>query len=210
MGGLPPRVAEFIESELITKKGFRNSFARDDAVPSRLTENELARVIESRLVRLDDYHGAQRIELTHDVLTGVVREHRDRRLEENRRKKALAELEARVAHERQARKEAAAQHEAALEAEKQRRRSELDRAELRAAKDRERAAREREETAEAHAAVLRKRSRILRSLLVATVVIAVVAIVAAVGAVVLFGQATNSRHQAGSQSADGDRAEADR
>ena len=196
VGGLPPRVAEFIESELITKKGFRNSFARDDAVPSRLTENELARVIESRLVRLDDYHGAQRIELTHDVLTGVVREHRDRRLEENRRKKALAELEARVAHERQARKEAAAQHEAALEAEKQRRRSELDRAELRAAKDRERAAREREETAEAHAAVLRKRSRILRSLLVATVVIAVVAIVAAVGAVVLFGQATNSRHRA--------------
>ena len=114
-----------------------------------------------------------------------------------------------MAHQRQARKEAAAQHEAALEAEKQRRRSELDRAELRAAKDRERAAREREETAEAHAAVLRKRSRILRSLLVATVVIAVVAIVAAVGAVVLFGQATNSRHERkppskkGSQSADG-------
>ena len=51
VGGLPPRVAEFIESELITKKGFRNSFARDDAVPSRLTENELARLIESRLVR---------------------------------------------------------------------------------------------------------------------------------------------------------------
>ena len=196
VGGLPPRVAEFIESELITKKGFRNSFARDDAVPSRLTENELARVIESRLVRLDDYHGAQRIELTHDVLTGVVREHRDRRLEENRRKKALAELEARVAHERQARKEAAAQHEAALEAEKQRRRSELDRAELRAAKDREWAAREREETAEAHAAVLRKRSRNLHRVLVATVVIAVAAIVAAVGAVVLFGQATDSRHQA--------------
>ena len=82
MGGLPPRVAEFIESELITKKGFRNSFAREDAVPSRLTENELARVIESRLVRLDDHYGAQRIELTHDVLTGVVREHRDRRREE--------------------------------------------------------------------------------------------------------------------------------
>ena len=41
-GGLPPRVAEFIESELITRQawGFRNSFARDDAVPSRLTENE--------------------------------------------------------------------------------------------------------------------------------------------------------------------------
>ena len=35
------RVAEFIESELITEKGFRNSYAREDAVPSRLTEDEL-------------------------------------------------------------------------------------------------------------------------------------------------------------------------
>ena len=30
---LPPRVAEFIESELITEKGFRDSYAREDAVP---------------------------------------------------------------------------------------------------------------------------------------------------------------------------------
>ena len=48
-------------------------------MPSRLTEDELARLIGSRLLRLEEHHGAQRIELTHDVLTGVVREHRDRR-----------------------------------------------------------------------------------------------------------------------------------
>ena len=76
---LPPRVADFIESELITEKGFRNSYAREDAVPSRLTEDELARLIGSRLLRLEDRYGTERIELTHDVLTGVVREHRDRR-----------------------------------------------------------------------------------------------------------------------------------
>ena len=87
VGDLPPHVAEFIEAELITEKGFRDSYAREDAVPSHLTDDELAQLIGSRLLRLEDYHGAQRIELTHDVLTGVVREHRDRRLAEKRRQK---------------------------------------------------------------------------------------------------------------------------
>ncbi|WP_204803393.1 hypothetical protein [Mycobacterium riyadhense] len=76
---LPPRVAQFIESELITEKGFRNSYVREDAVPSRLTDDELTRLIGARLLRLEERYGAQRIELTHDVLTGVIREHRDQR-----------------------------------------------------------------------------------------------------------------------------------
>jgi WD40 repeat protein len=95
---LPPRVAEFIESELITEKGFRDSYAREDAVPSRLSEAELTQLISSRLLRLEEYHGAQRIELTHDVLTGVVREHRDRRRAEEE-KSALAQAAERHAAE---------------------------------------------------------------------------------------------------------------
>jgi WD40 repeat protein len=51
------------------------------------------------------------------------------------------------------------------------------------------AAREKQQTAEAHAATLRRRSRILRAVLAATAVIAVIAVVAAVVAVI-------SRHQA--------------
>jgi WD40 repeat protein len=93
---LSPGVAHFIESELITEKGFRNSFAREDAVPSRVTEDELARLIRSRLLRLEERHGAQRIELTHDVLTSVVREHRD-----SRRAREQAEKQASDAAERQ-------------------------------------------------------------------------------------------------------------
>ena len=155
---LPPRVADFIESELITEKGFRNSYAREDAVPLRLTEDELARLIGSRLLRLEERYGAERIELTHDVLTGVVREHRDRRRAEEDRA-------------------------AELEAEKQRQQAELQAAELRAAQERERAARERQETAEAHAAALRRRSRILRAVLAATAVIAVLTLAAAFFAV---------------------------
>ena len=111
---LPPRVADFIESELITEKGFRNSYAREDAVPSRLTEDELARLIGSRLLRLEDHYGAQRIELTHDVLTGVVREHRDRRRAEDEK----AALAARAEQERQALEQAAAQREAELDRER--------------------------------------------------------------------------------------------
>ncbi|WP_067672537.1 nSTAND1 domain-containing NTPase [Nocardia miyunensis] len=86
---LPPRVAHFIESQLITEKGYRNSYAREDAVPSYLTDDELARLIRKRLLRLEERYGAQRIELTHDVLTGVVREHRDKRRAEEE-KAALA------------------------------------------------------------------------------------------------------------------------
>ena len=111
---LPPRVADFIESELITEKGFRDSYAREDAVPSRLTDDELAQLISSRLLRLEDYHGAQRIELTHDVLTGVVREHRDRRRAEEER----AALAARAEQERQALAQAAARREAELDRER--------------------------------------------------------------------------------------------
>ncbi|MGW6728625.1 nSTAND1 domain-containing NTPase [Nocardia sp. NPDC055029] len=114
---LSPRVAEFIESELITEKGFRDSYAREDAVPSRLTGDELDRLIGSRLVRLEEYHGAQRIELTHDVLTGVVREHRDRRRSEVERA-AHAAHAAHAEKEKQALLVAAAQREAELDDER--------------------------------------------------------------------------------------------
>ncbi|MGE3707713.1 MAG: hypothetical protein AB7I13_20755, partial [Vicinamibacterales bacterium] len=110
---LPERVARFIETELITENGFRNSFAREDAVPKHLTEEELGRLIRMRLLRLEERYGAQRIELTHDVLTRAVRDHRDRRrsLEE---REALA---ARADEERRALADAARRREAEREAE---------------------------------------------------------------------------------------------
>ena len=74
-------------------------------MPSRLTDDELARLIHSRLLRLEERYGAQWIELTHDVLTGV-REHRDRRRAEEEK----AALAARAEQERQA----AARREAEL------------------------------------------------------------------------------------------------
>lgn len=113
---LPPRVASFIETELITEKGFRDFYIREDAVPKYLTEEELDRLIELRLLRLEDRDGAQWIELTHDVLTDVVREHRDaRRAEEEREALAAraAELEA-AQRSQQAELAQAHEHAAAL------------------------------------------------------------------------------------------------
>jgi hypothetical protein len=106
---LPPRVARFIESELITEKGFRDSYIREDAVPAHLTDDELTQLIRSRLLRLEDHYGAQRIELTHDVLTGAVREHRDRRLAEEREAELKAEKQ-----RQQAELQAAQRHAGAL------------------------------------------------------------------------------------------------
>ncbi len=116
---LPARVARFIESELITEKGFRDSYIREDAVPAHLTDDELTQLIHSRLLRLEDRYGAQRIELTHDVLTGAVREHRDRRLAEEE-KAALAEAaEQALEREQAAQALAAAEERAKLEAQQQ-------------------------------------------------------------------------------------------
>ncbi|MGD2357205.1 hypothetical protein ACP8WR_13975 [Mycolicibacterium nivoides] len=125
VSGMRPEVAEFIETQLITKTGFRDFEAVEDAVPARLTREELDQLIDSRLVRLAEYHGTQRIELIHDVLTGTVRDHRDRRvaaeelrLAEERKEKEKAALAAAAEQDRQALAQAAQLREAELDRER--------------------------------------------------------------------------------------------
>lgn len=50
---------------------------------------------------MSSHHGAVRIELTHDVLTGVVREHRDRRMAEEEKAALVAVAEAQRESERE-------------------------------------------------------------------------------------------------------------
>jgi hypothetical protein len=83
--GLPESVSRFIETELITENGYRNSFAQEDAVPAYLTREHLNHLIQRRLLRVEERQNTMRIELTHDLLTGTVRQHRDwRRAEEEK------------------------------------------------------------------------------------------------------------------------------
>ncbi|MFV8048274.1 hypothetical protein [Mycobacterium sp. 48b] len=125
VSGMRKEVAEFIEDKLITTTGFRDFEAVEDAVPSRLTRDELDQLIDLRLVRLAEYHGTQRIELIHDVLTGTVRDHRDRRvaaedlrLAEERKEKEKAALAAAAEQDRQALAQAAQLREAELDRER--------------------------------------------------------------------------------------------
>jgi hypothetical protein len=82
-----PRELRFIESELVTSNGLRNSVALDDAIQRyRVRQPVLQRLREERLLHFDDRAlGHQRVELAHDVLCGVVRRSRQIRIAQRRR-----------------------------------------------------------------------------------------------------------------------------
>ena len=82
MEGIDPRVREFVEDQLLTEAGYRDSYAYDDALAlPGVTREAIDRLIGRRLLRLEERSGVLRVELTHDLLTQVAREspHRARR-----------------------------------------------------------------------------------------------------------------------------------
>ena len=80
VAGLDGRVRAFVEDELITDRGFRDSHDWDDALALPGVSGEaLGALIARRLLRVDERLGQRRLELTHDVLTRVVMGSRDRR-----------------------------------------------------------------------------------------------------------------------------------
>ncbi|BCF99824.1 hypothetical protein PPGU19_043930 [Paraburkholderia sp. PGU19] len=75
-----PRVRVFIEDELITDAGHRDSYALEDAlVLPGISRTDIERLVAGRLLRVDERFGVRRLELTHDVLTRVVKDSRDAR-----------------------------------------------------------------------------------------------------------------------------------
>jgi|GEM_PF-2731324 len=97
--GTDPAVRILVEDRLVTVGGHRNSEAWDNAARS-VGEGALQALIRGRLIRRD----RQRIELTHDVLTGVVTQSRDQR-------RAEEEAAAATARERQRAEQAKAEAE---------------------------------------------------------------------------------------------------
>jgi WD40 repeat protein len=72
----------FLEERLITASGFRDSVALENALGVPGIEREAVdRLVARRLLRIEERGGVPRLELTHDVLTGVVRASRDARRE---------------------------------------------------------------------------------------------------------------------------------
>jgi hypothetical protein len=84
-----PEVRFFIEDRLLTRSGFRTSVALEDALAQKgMTQEIIDRLLKRRLLRIEDRLNVRSIELTHDILTPVIRESRDDRLTSEARAEA--------------------------------------------------------------------------------------------------------------------------
>lgn len=90
--GLPDAVHDLVETKLVTAGGHRDSV--DLAVAVAFLESShvsdpsaaLDALIDRRLVNVEEYHGRQRIEITHDLLLEVVRREGESRKTERRQR----------------------------------------------------------------------------------------------------------------------------
>lgn len=80
MTGVPETVRIFIEDKLLTPSGYRDSRPLDDAVQQHgIARAELQRLVERRLLRIEERAGVPRVEISHDRLTGAIQASRDAR-----------------------------------------------------------------------------------------------------------------------------------
>jgi hypothetical protein len=94
----PAGVRQFIEDNLLTESGHRESLAEERVqkglAAAGTPADTLAKLVNRRLLRIEERLDVRRVELTHDVLTGVVRSSRDLRLEREAKDEAERKLAA--------------------------------------------------------------------------------------------------------------------
>ncbi len=99
----PAGVRQFIEDNLLTESGHRESLAEERVqkglAAAGAPPDALATLVNRRLLRIEERLDVRRVELTHDVLTGVVKGSRDVRLEREARDAAERKLAAQRARE---------------------------------------------------------------------------------------------------------------
>ncbi len=99
---------KFIEDEMLTESGFRESLAEERVRKAFAAvgapPDTLAKLVDRRLLRIEERLDVRRVELTHDVLCGVVKASRDLRLEREARDEAERKLAAQRERERATRK----------------------------------------------------------------------------------------------------------
>src|SRR5262249_43373332 len=97
----PSGVRQVIEDHLLTESGFRESLAEERLqklfAAAGAPPGTLATLVNRRLLRIEERLDVRRVELTHDVLCGVVRASRDLRLEREEREA----IERKLAEQRQ-------------------------------------------------------------------------------------------------------------
>jgi len=103
----PAAVRRIIEDELLTESGFRENVAEERLVSSfaaaGAAPGTLATLVNRRLLRIEERLDVRRVELTHDVLCGVVKASRDLRQEREARDRTQKLLEDQRASELAAR-----------------------------------------------------------------------------------------------------------
>ncbi len=99
----PPGVRNAVEDVLLTESGYRESVAeervRKEFAATGAAANAVETLVGRRLLRIEDRLDVRRIELTHDVLCGVVRASRNVRREREAKEAAEAQLAATQANE---------------------------------------------------------------------------------------------------------------
>ena len=100
----PEGVRQVIEDHLLTESGYRESLAEERLqkllAAAGAAPGTMAKLVDRRLLRIEERLDVRRVELTHDVLTGVVKGSRDVRLEREAREAAEAKLAAQRERER--------------------------------------------------------------------------------------------------------------
>jgi hypothetical protein len=97
MRGVSFAARRLVEERLILDPGYRDNVALDALLrDSAVSIEDINRLVGNRLVHIERRGGVRRVELSHDLLIGVIRESRDKR---HVQEKAESERAARVAAE---------------------------------------------------------------------------------------------------------------
>lgn len=93
MAKVSKKTREYLEGQLITRSGFRDSIAYEDAIADGISDKDLYLLADkdTRLIRIEEIDGTARIEYTHDVLCAIAKTQRNTRnqLNEDKRRKII-------------------------------------------------------------------------------------------------------------------------
>lgn len=79
MQALPKKTYVYLENQLLTHSGFRNSVALEDLLENGVTQEQLDSLEENRIVRIEDVNHSLRVEFTHDIPCKIAKKRKDER-----------------------------------------------------------------------------------------------------------------------------------
>ena len=85
MGKVSTKAMKYLEKELLTQKGHRDSISLDRLLSSgKVSEKEIETLLSARILRKSTVNNVERIEFTHDILSKYAKLNKDNRERENR------------------------------------------------------------------------------------------------------------------------------